>query len=73
MMPPVMKDEDILIFGHIHVPKMYKENNVYILNPGSISIPKEESKHSYGILEDKIFKLYDEENNLLNTYNMKED
>ncbi len=50
-LPPLQKG-DALLYGHIHVPKCYTENDILILNPGSVSIPKENSEHSYMILED---------------------
>lgn len=49
-LPPLQKG-DALLFGHIHVPKCYEENGILILNPGSVSIPKENSHHSYMILD----------------------
>lgn len=48
---PPLKSGDALLFGHIHVPKCYTENDILILNPGSVSIPKENSEHSYMTLE----------------------
>lgn len=48
---PPLENGDILLFGHIHVPKCYEENGILILNPGSVSIPKENSEHSYMTLE----------------------
>ncbi|EGS35740.1 phosphodiesterase [Megasphaera sp. UPII 135-E] len=52
-LPPSLKKGDILLHGHTHVPawKSFGDDNLYI-NPGSISIPKEESPHSYLLLED---------------------
>lgn len=52
---PPLKAKDILLHGHTHVPKCEEyETHVYI-NPGSVSIPKEDSEHSYMILEDGVF------------------
>jgi len=45
----------ILLHGHTHVPCIKKHENYVYLNPGSISIPKNESKHSYMIYENKKF------------------
>lgn len=50
-LPPLQKG-DALLYGHIHVPKCYTQDGVLILNPGSVSIPKEGSAHSYMVLED---------------------
>ncbi|MCI8598880.1 MAG: phosphodiesterase [Lachnospiraceae bacterium] len=52
---PMLKQGDILLHGHTHVP-VCKETDHYIyLNPGSVSIPKEESWHGYMTLEDDEF------------------
>lgn len=49
-LPPLQKG-DVLLFGHIHIPKCYEEEGILILNPGSVSIPKENSEHSYMLLD----------------------
>lgn len=52
---PPLKKGDILLHGHTHVPAC-KEHETYLyVNPGSVSIPKEGSAHSYLILEDGKF------------------
>ena len=45
---PPMQDGDILLHGHTHVPawERFGMDNWY-LNPGSVSIPKQENAHSY--------------------------
>ena len=55
-MPPLSKG-DILLHGHTHVPKcVVHETEQYIcMNPGSVSISKEESWHGYMIWEGKNF------------------
>ena len=52
---PALKEGDILLCGHTHVPKCEKRDNYIYMNPGSVSIPKENSEHSYMILEDKFY------------------
>jgi len=37
----------ILLHGHTHIPAKEKYNDFWYLNPGSVSIPKENSCHSY--------------------------
>ncbi|MGN0203622.1 MAG: phosphodiesterase [Coprococcus sp.] len=46
-LPPIQPG-DILLHGHTHIPawECFGDDNLY-LNPGSISIPKEGSEHSY--------------------------
>ena len=53
--PPLAKG-DILLHGHTHVPKFesFGEDNIYI-NPGSVSIPKENSPKSYILYENRVF------------------
>lgn len=48
---PPMQEGDILLHGHTHIPawENFGNNNLY-LNPGSVSIPKAQSRHSYMIL-----------------------
>ncbi|MBE7038369.1 MAG: phosphodiesterase [Ruminococcaceae bacterium] len=43
---------DVVLHGHTHIPKCEKEDDVLFLNPGSVSIPKNNSQNSYMILED---------------------
>ena len=54
--PPPLAEGDILLHGHTHVPAWteFGQRNV-CLNPGSLSIPKENSPHSYMILENGVF------------------
>ena len=54
-LPPLAKG-DILLHGHTHVPVAieFGEDNLYI-NPGSLSIPKENSPKSYILYENGVF------------------
>ena len=52
---PALCDGDILLCGHTHVPKSEKRDGYIYMNPGSVSIPKENSAHSYMILEDRFY------------------
>ncbi len=53
-LPPLSKG-DILLNGHTHVPKCVTHENYVYMNPGSVSIPKENSFHSYMTLENGEF------------------
>lgn len=57
-LPPLMKG-DLLLHGHTHVPLCDVQQDVTILNPGSVSIPKEDSWHGYMTLEDGLFRWMD--------------
>ena len=54
-LPPLQKG-DILLHGHTHIPtwEPFGNGNLY-LNPGSVSIPKNGSAHSYMTLEGSTF------------------
>ncbi|MCJ7836376.1 phosphodiesterase [Cuneatibacter sp. NSJ-177] len=52
---PMLKPGDILLHGHTHVPVCRAVEEIMIMNPGSLSIPKENSPHSYMTLENGVF------------------
>lgn len=57
-LPPLAKD-DIFLSGHTHIPTAYQnENDIYLLNPGSISLPKENHPRSYAVLDETSFTIY---------------
>lgn len=49
---PPLCEGDVLLHGHTHVPAFEQADGITYINPGSVSIPKESSLHSYIILED---------------------
>lgn len=56
---PNLSKNDILINGHTHLPVAEKQNEIYLLNPGSISLPKENNPNSYAVLKDDLFQIKD--------------
>lgn len=50
--PPKLRKGDILLNGHTHVPAFEVTDKFTYVNPGSVSIPKENSAHGYILLED---------------------
>lgn len=48
----VLKAGDVLVNGHFHVPACEMRGEYLYVNCGSVSIPKENSPHSYLVLED---------------------
>lgn len=52
---PPLKKGDILLHGHSHIPTCEEKEGVYILNPGSVTIPKAGSEKSYMTLENGVF------------------
>ncbi len=51
-----LKYGDILLCGHTHIPKSEIHDTFIYMNPGSVSIPKEGSPHSYMTFDGKIFE-----------------
>ena len=49
--PAYLKKGDVLFNGHFHVPAIEERENFTYVNCGSVSIPKEESPHSYLVLD----------------------
>lgn len=56
---PMLKKGDILLNGHTHVPACEEKESYIYMNPGSVSIPKENSVHSYMIYDKNIFEWKD--------------
>jgi hypothetical protein len=56
---PSLSDNDVMIHGHTHLPVAKKHNGIYILNPGSVTLPKEDYPNSYATLEDDLFQIKD--------------
>lgn len=48
---PPLRTGDILLNGHTHVPKCTEHEDYIYMNPGSVSIPKEDSHHGYMIFQ----------------------
>ena len=42
---------DVLLYGHTHVPDFTRADGVTLVNPGSVSIPKNGSRHSFLVFD----------------------
>ncbi len=53
---PPLRSGDVLLHGHTHVPAWEETaEGIFYLNPGSVSIPKENTPHGYLLLEEKTW------------------
>ena len=52
---PPMSQGDILLNGHTHISKCVEHSDFIYMNPGSVSIPKEETPHSFMTLKEGKF------------------
>ena len=50
--PPPLAPGDVLLCGHTHIPGCRRHEGFIYVNPGSVSIPKNGTPHSYCLLED---------------------
>ena len=62
---PPFHEGDILIHGHTHVLKAEQKEGYILLNPGSVSIPKEGNPPTYAVLENGVFSIMDFEGNIV--------
>lgn len=60
---PSLKKGDILLHGHTHIPANESIDGITVMNPGSVSIPKENSWHGYMIIENGTYTWYDFDGN----------
>lgn len=57
--PPPFVEFDILLNGHTHISALTRMDDYFYMNPGSVSIPKGGTAHSYIIYNDRTFTLKD--------------
>lgn len=69
--PPLLHPRDILLCGHTHVPKCVEYDEFIYMNPGSVSIPKENSHHGYMIFKNGIFVWKDLDGNEVMRYTIE--
>lgn len=67
--PPAIKSGDILLHGHTHIPVCEDHGYIY-MNPGSTSIPKQGSHHSYMTFDGKTFEWKTLDGDLYNSYSL---
>ena len=66
--PPPLANGSVLLCGHTHVTKAEKYEHFTYINPGSVSIPKENTSRGYVIYESGRFDFYDLDGNKTNEY-----
>lgn len=67
---PPLKTGDIFMHGHTHVLRAEKVGDITILNPGSVSIPKEGNPPTYAILENSRFTIKTFEEEIIKEYDL---
>lgn len=55
---PPLCEGDIMLNGHTHIPAIENMGRYTYVNPGSVSIPKENSDHSFLIMDNGKFSFF---------------
>lgn len=50
-----LREGDVFLYGHTHIPDSSLKNGILCINPGSVSIPKAGSAHGYIIFDGNGF------------------
>lgn len=67
---PPLKAGDIFVHGHTHVLQAKKTGDITILNPGSVSLPKEGNIPTYAVLEDGTFTIKGLDGTIVKTWTL---
>lgn len=62
-----LRKKDIFIYGHTHIYELSRKDKGIVLNPGSISLPKNDNPRTYLIFDSEkdLFSLYNIDNVLI--------
>lgn len=61
---------DMMVYGHFHTGFIVKKDGIIFANPGSISLPKDNTKNSYLILEKESIVLKDIDGNVIDEFKL---
>ena len=64
------EDFDIMCYGHFHTHFIKQEQGKIFVNPGSISLPKENTKHSYAVITENKIEIKDIEGKSIESINI---
>ena len=59
------KEIEIMFYGHYHIGFIEEKNGIIFANPGSISLPKNNTQHSYIIFDENKIVLKDVDGNVI--------
>lgn len=55
--PPALSHGDILLHGHTHIQTFDDSRDYICMNPGSVSLPKENNPKTYMVYENSVFTI----------------
>lgn len=53
----MLKEGDVFLYGHTHRVQTENKGGVFVVNPGSISLPRSSSDHTYGLFDDNRIRI----------------
>ncbi len=62
---------DIVLYGHTHIYDIKEENGVTFINPGSISIPRNNLPKTYALISNGNISIFDKNDHLLTKHTFK--
>lgn len=60
-----------MVYGHFHTGFIKEKDGIICVNSGSISLPKDNTKNSYLIIENEKILLKDVEGNLIDSLTLE--
>ncbi|MDD3924928.1 MAG: phosphodiesterase [Erysipelotrichaceae bacterium] len=69
---PELPKGSVFVYGHTHVHQIENIDGITYFNPGSVSLPKNDTKNSYGIITEKKIKIKDLDGNEVLEYIFKD-
>ncbi len=64
---PPLSPGDIFVSGHTHIPLAERRGEIWVLNPGSVGLPKDGHSPSYGLLDAEWLEVRSLDGNVLRT------
>lgn len=58
-------NSNLVFYGHTHIPFIKEVQDVIVVNPGSITIPKDGNKRTYAVWDKHSITIYDMEDNII--------
>ncbi|OEF07376.1 phosphodiesterase [Vibrio genomosp. F10] len=65
---PPLKENDILVHGHTHIPVAEKHGDIVVFNPGSATFPRDGYPASFGRLSDGVLQVVSFDGEILSHY-----
>lgn len=66
--PIPLNKGSVVLYGHTHIYDYKVVDDVIYFNPGSISLPKNNTLHSFATIDEEGIVLYDEDGKMISTY-----